>query len=203
MFRPNRQLERLPGPGLVVLIALIGVVLGLVAMAEPARSALRYERTGLAAGEWWRLVGAHLVHLGWRHALLDLAGVALAAWLFGRLYEPLRWLWIVTLSAAAVDAGLWWLTPGLEWYVGLSGVLHGVVTAAGVALARLREPGGRLLLAAIALKLGVEQWLGPLWMTAATAGGPVVVDAHLYGACGGLLAALVPGARSATSIMDR
>ena len=203
MFRSNRQLERLPGPGLVGLIALILVVLGLAAMGEPARAALRYERSGLADGDWWRLIGAHLVHLGWRHALLDLTGVALAGWLFGRLYGPLRWLWIVMLSAAAVDAGLWWLTPGLEWYVGLSGVLHGVVIAAGVALARMGERGGWLLLAAIALKLGVEQWLGPLWLTAATAGGPVVVDAHLYGACGGLLAALAPGPRGVTAIMSR
>lgn len=201
MSRPNCVLERVPGPGLIALWALGVGVLGLAALGDPARLALRYEREALAAGEWWRLLGAHLVHLGWRHALLDLAGVALLAWLWGRRYPPGRWLWITLASAAAVVAGLWWLSPEVYWYVGLSGVLHGAVAAGAVALVRERAPGGWLLLWALLAKLAVEQWLGPLWLTAEAAGGPVIVDAHLYGAVGGLLAAAAPGGRATKAIM--
>ena len=33
-------------------------------------------------------------------------------------------LWIVALSVGIIDAGLWFLGPGIEWYLGASGVLH-------------------------------------------------------------------------------
>src|SRR5438270_2120421 len=38
---------------------------------EPGRLLLRYDRAALAAGQWWRLVTAHVVHLDVRHALLN------------------------------------------------------------------------------------------------------------------------------------
>ena len=202
MFRPNRQLERLPGPGFIGLLVLAAAVLGLAALGEPARAALRYDRAALAAGEWWRLATGHLVHLGWRHALLDLAAAGLLAGLFGRLLTPGRWLWVAVASAVAVDAGLWWLAPEVGWYVGLSGILHGVAAAVGLGLVRAGATGGWFLVAALVLKLAAEQWLGPLWPTATAAGGPVVVDAHLYGAVGGALAALIPRPRSGEAIIS-
>jgi membrane associated rhomboid family serine protease len=53
----------------------------------------------------------------------------------------------------------------------------------------------------VILKLAVEQWLGPLWLTAEAAGGPVVVDAHLFGALGGALAAILAGSGRPTAII--
>ena len=47
------------------------------------------------------------------------------------------------------------------------------------------------MLVIFAAKLGWEQLAGPLPFTGETAGGPVIVDAHLYGAVGGALAALL------------
>jgi rhomboid family GlyGly-CTERM serine protease len=203
MFRPNRQLERLPGPGFIGLLVLAATVLGLAALGEPARGALRFDRAGLAAGEWWRLATGHLVHLGWRHALLDLAAAGLLAALFGRLFTPGRWAWIAVAGGIAVDAGLWWLTPQIDWYVGLSGVLHGVAAAVGIGLVRARARGGWVLVAGLVIKLLAEQWLGPLWLTATAAGGPVVVDAHLYGAIGGAIGALIPRPRPSEAIILR
>lgn len=201
MFRPNRHLDHARWAGRAGLILLAVAVLALAAGGDAARAALRYDRAGLAGGEWWRLAGAHLVHLGWRHAVLDLAGLAAIAWLLGGLLGPGRWLLVGLASAAAVDAGLWWWAPGIDWYVGLSGVLHGAIAAAGVALIRERASGGWLLLAVVILKLAVEQWLGPLWLTAEAAGGPVVVDAHLFGALGGALAAILAGSGRPTAII--
>ena len=41
------------------------------------------------------------------------------------------------------------------------------------------------------VKIGWEQWHGPVPGSETTSGGPVVVDAHLYGAVGGAMAALL------------
>ncbi len=141
------------------------------------------------------------MHLGWRHAVLDLAAALMIGWLFGGTFTSARWAWILAASLIAVNAGLWWLNPDVVWYVGLSGVLHGAVGAAAVAWIATGRPGGYWLLTGLVLKLAAEQAFGPLWLTGAAAGGPVIVDAHLYGAVGGTLAALVPKGPHTTAII--
>ena len=81
------------------------------------------------------------------------------------------------------------------WYVGLSGLLHGLL-AAGITT-KLRQPDGETLLLAGLLigKLVWEQFGGPLPGSEVTSGGPVVVNAHLYGALGGCLGALLARVR--------
>ena len=131
------------------------------------------------------------MHLGWSHLLLNLVGLALVAWLVGYAFDGLRWLFVMVLSIAAIDAGLWFLDTGLDWYVGLSGLLHGLL-AAGLFVGLVRRDREALILALFVLaKLGWEQLVGPLPGSESTSGGAVIVNAHLYGAAGGALAALL------------
>ena len=81
----------------------------------------------------------------------------------------------------AIDAGLWLCDSTVQWYVGSSGVLHGLMAAGAFAHLRRREPDGWVLLGLLVAKLVWEQRVGPLPL----AGGVVVVDAHLYGVIGG------------------
>jgi rhomboid family GlyGly-CTERM serine protease len=171
------------------LLALLGTLLALAATGEWGRARLRYERAPIASGEWWRLATAHLVHLDLRHALLNCAGAALMWALFARDFAARAWLLVLLASAAAIDAGLWWWRPQIEWYVGASGVLHGVMAAGAIAHLRRRERDGALLLAFLVGKLAWEQWRGALPLSGA--GVPVVIDAHLYGALAGALCALL------------
>lgn len=152
---------------------------------------MRYERAPLQAGELWRLVTAHLVHLGWTHALLNIAALLLIAIGFGPLFRPGQWLLAGLSSALAADAGLWFLHPGVNWYVGLSGVLHGLVAAAAVGLCRARARLGLVIAVVLAAKLLGEAITGPLPYTASIAGGHVIVQAHLWGALGGAVWALL------------
>ena len=55
----------------VALLAGLALLLACAAGGERTLLALRFERSAIAAGEWWRLLGAHFVHLGWMHVLLD------------------------------------------------------------------------------------------------------------------------------------
>lgn len=184
-----------------------GLVLGVVAAAlqfggEPLRELLAYEREGLQAGQAWRLLSAHLVHLGWSHLALNVAGLAIIAWLVGHVFSGLRWLLIMLLSIAAIDAGLWFLNAEIEWYVGLSGMLHGLLVAGLFVGVANRDREALVLSAFVIAKIAWEQFSGPLPGSESTAGGVVIVDAHLYGAFGGLLGALFcwRSARPAASI---
>jgi len=155
---------------------------------QPAREWLRYERSFVLDGEYWRLVTGHIVHLGWPHTLLNLAGLALVWLLFATEFTQRAWLAILLSSMALIDAGFLLLERNLVWYVGFSGVLHGLFAAGALSRLARREPDGLLLVAALLAKLVWEQLLGPLPLTEAAAGGPVVESAHLYGAIGGALA---------------
>lgn len=166
-------------------------ILALAMLGGSHTGELRFERAAIAGGELWRLVSGHLVHLGVSHAFLNALGLLLIAWLVGKEYTLRQWLLVSAVTIAAIDAGLWWLEPELEWYVGLSGVLHGWLAAGIVAQIRGRRPDALLLAALLAGKLVFEALFGALPGSEETAGGPVVTEAHLYGAAGGLLSGVL------------
>jgi rhomboid family GlyGly-CTERM serine protease len=154
----------------------------------------RYDRSGLEAGQAWRLLTGHLVHLGWGHLWPNLLALLLIGGLVEEFLKPLEWLAVVIVAALGIDAGLYILDPGVPWYVGLSGVLHGVVACG--ALMMLQSGHFRLgavLALGVAAKLSFEQISGPVPFTQASVGGAVIVAAHLYGAVSGALTAIALG----------
>jgi rhomboid family GlyGly-CTERM serine protease len=155
---------------------------------DAARAVFRYERSAIAAGEWWRLITAHLVHLDLEHTLLNLLGLVMMWALFARDYRPGQWLLITAAIVLVIDAALWFWDTSIHWYVGASGALHGFMAAGTLAHLRRGDLDGWILAIFIVLKLGYEQWNGALPFSDANE--PVVVNAHLYGALGGVLAAL-------------
>ena len=156
---------------------------------DSARLLLRYDRVALGAGQWWRLLTAHVVHLDFEHALLNSLGLILMWALFARDFRPRQWLLILAGAIAAIDAGLWLRDSTVLWYVGSSGALHGVMSAGTLAHVRRRDLDAWLLAPFLLIKLTYEQLSGALPLVSAPAA--VVVDAHLYGALGGLAVALV------------
>ncbi len=163
---------------LIVILALPG---------DSTQALLRYERAAILDGQWWRLLSAHLLHLGGSHLLMNLAGLWLIWLLLGSSLSPRSWLILLFADALITALALLILNPQLGWYVGLSGILHGLLVAGAIADIRAGRRGTWLLLGAVAFKLGWEQLAGPLPGSEASAGGAVIVDAHLYGALGGLL----------------
>ncbi len=173
-------------PVAVLVVALLPLVYG-----DAGRDVLSYERLAITGGEYWRLVTGHITHLGWTHFAMNAAGLLLVWLLVGGAFSALRWCVAAAIIVAVIDAGLWLLSPEVWWYVGLSGLLHGIL-AAGL-VASLPPPRVETMTLAVLLvaKLAWEQLSGPLPGSVAGTGGQVIVDAHLYGAAGGVLAALV------------
>jgi rhomboid family GlyGly-CTERM serine protease len=170
----------------------------LAAMAPGAFEALRYERA-LVPAEPWRLLTAHLVHLGWIHLALNIAALAAAWALLGGLLRAGAWSAALLACALGVSAGLWLRHPELVWYVGLSGVLHGLFTVGAVAGLRRAPLFHGLLLAGVVAKVAWEQFTGTGAGTSALIGGAVIVDAHLYGVLAGLALAPLAWATAAPS----
>ncbi len=161
------------------------------AWGAAGRELLRYDRAAIAAGEAWRLLSGHFVHLGVPHLLMNAAGLGLVWFLYGREFGAVRWIWIVILTVAGISSGFWVLDPQLNWYVGLSGLLHGLL-AAGIVGALLRQRRDAALLAIlVTAKLAWEQIVGPLPGSEGTAGGTVIVNAHLYGTLSGAVAGAI------------
>jgi rhomboid family GlyGly-CTERM serine protease len=160
---------------LLIIVLALDLVLGL---GDSANAMLRYDRSGIAAGGWWRLLTAHTVHLDLHHLILNEFGLVLLWALFAADYDPVEWCIIVMSGALAISSGLWWLSPRVTWYVGASGVLHAIMAAGCVKHLAMRAWDRWILLLCLCAKLAYEQLGGhepPM----------VVVDAHLYGAlCG-------------------
>lgn len=175
--------------GLVVVLILIATLL--MFSGDSGRALLRFERSGIAAGEWWRLLSGHLTHMGWSHVALNGAGLILVWYLVGTAFSALRWLLIAAVAIATMDTCFWFLNPDMAWYVGLSGLLHALLAAGIVARLGNINAETAILAALVIAKLAWEQFSGPLPGSELTSGGVVIVDAHLYGAAGGVLGALL------------
>lgn len=172
----------------VALLLAVGLLLLPLLGGEQLRLAWRYQRDAVGAGEFWRLLTAHVVHLDITHALLNAVGLVLLWGLFARAWSPGQWLVAVLASLLAIDAGFWFLAPRLEWYVGASGLLHGIFACGCIALLRQRDWIGAVSAVVFIGKLAWEQRVGPLPFEE---GGSVVTIAHLYGAVGGFVAGLL------------
>lgn len=174
-------------------MALVGAAVVLALQALPHISLLEYRRA-LLTTEPWRWITGHAVHINWAHAAINVA----AWWVVARLFAPdlsaRRQALVLALSAFAISATLAWFYPSIEWYRGLSGVLHGLffagatvwmITARPRTLANLWLPvalwvGGWI-------KVLLEQPIGAAtpyvdWLQAG-----VVPQAHLAGAACGTL----------------
>ena len=173
-------------PAALAVIAIVAAVGG-----EDAALALRYQRQAIFDSQLWRIATGNLVHLGWEHLAMNVAGLMLIWALLKDVYSELTWIAIVALSGLGVSLGLLMLNPEVQWYVGLSGLLHGVFIAGVIGNLRRGEWRESLLLAGVVAKLAFEQFAGPVPGSAEFAKGPVVVDSHLYGAIAGAVCAAV------------
>ncbi len=152
---------------------------------------LQYSRVDIEAGQWWRFITGNLIHLNWRHFAMNAIGFAVIYLLFPNILRPASLLFVIVLCCLAVTLGLWLFSPLIYWYVGLSGALHGILVVLLVLdYVVSKNVLNIILMALLIAKLGWEFTMGPLPGSEIAVSGPVVVEAHYYGALGGVLLAL-------------
>jgi len=178
-----------PAIGLPLIFAVV-IALDLLGAGD----ALEYRR-GALASEPWRLFTGHFVHITLLHAALN--GVALL--LLGRLFaDRLRASEQYGLLVGApmlVSLSMWAALPELQWYRGLSGVLHAFYFAGCVLWIATSAARGRwLAIAALVggtMKVLLEQPWDASFPMHDLLRVAVVPQAHLLGALLGTAAGLV------------
>lgn len=168
-------------------------MLALAAGGDVLRQALAFDRAAIGGGQWWRLLTGHFVHLGWYHTGLNAAGLAVLVLLCPQPL-PLRiWLQRLLVLSLGTSLCLYGLVPGLQRYVGLSGVIHGLFLLGLVPLALQRDRIAALALVYLVGKLVYEQLAGAPLSDEAAIGGRVITQAHLYGSLVALAYGLAAG----------
>lgn len=181
----------------MLLLSLAAGITVILLFGNDAGQLLRFERASLINGEWWRWITAHFVHLNVAHLSLNLAGLALCGLLVGQGLTGVQGISVLTGALLGCSLGLWLLNPQLEWYVGLSGVLHGLLLGGALGLPRSQQRWKWIIAALVLGKLVFEQFGGPPLATQKLIEHSVIVDAHLYGAAGGTLGWFIYRALSA------
>ena len=181
---------------LALLMLLITAALG-----QKFSTSLQYERSLILNGEYWRIITCHFTHTGWQHLFLNLAGAMLVFSLFFQLYSPLSWLLGTLCCMVGISLSLLVFSPNLEWYRGLSGLLHGLLMMGLIEGVRKKNVYCWVGLLALAAKLAMEQLVGPAGETIRLIHAPVITNAHLAGAiAGGIIACVLLAAQETVRI---
>ena len=167
------------------LVGLLCLALQLVGLEE----AVRFDRASVAEGHVWLLMTGNFVHLGWSHFVMNMLGLGLIYWVVWDSYRDIEWVLLLFLSALGVGLGLYFFSPEIHWYVGFSGILHGLILAGALGGLKRYPKTHMMLLVVTIAKLAWEQRYGPVPGSESNVGGKVAVDSHLYGGVVGLVAA--------------
>lgn len=160
-------------------------------LSETVLMALRYDRAAIIAGEWWRVLSGHMLHGGFAHWASNMAGFALILFIYAKQVTGQSLVLAILELSLMISAGLFIWNPGIDWYVGFSGVLHGLFAMFAMQAMFNGSHGHGLAAALLVVKIAYEQLQVSIMGTQALIGLPVITDAHLYGALSGLVLVLV------------
>lgn len=185
-------------------VALMLLIALLALGGQPVINALRYDRAAILQGELWRLITGNLVHapgnavqwLGYSfhgpwHLFLNELGLFVLVLLCPERLSPAHWLRRLLCLGIGMSLGLLCFAPQLAWYVGLSGVIHGLFVLGLLPLALRKDLVALGCLLYLLGKLGFEITMGAPVSDEAAIGMPVALASHLWGSIAALLYGVV------------
>lgn len=178
---------------IILMITLLSIVVFVVEhfIANSITDLLVYQRQLITQGEVWRLLTGHFLHTNGFHLLLNLAALLMLWALHGHFYSIKNYCALFLFCALATSVGIFYFNPSLIQYVGLSGVLHGIFVFGATMDIIAKDKTGILLFIGVWLKIAHEQVYGASTDVSDLIEASVAVDAHLWGAIGGLVFAVI------------
>lgn len=163
---------------LVGTVCFVLILLGLQFFSER----LQFDRQSILTGELWRLITGHFVHGNIQHLLLN--AVAALIIYFG-FFSKMRISELAICSlifSAAISVTMLLGYPLIEWYNGLSGLLHGLVCYCCLRQVELGYRRYWVGLILVWVKVSIETFF-PNWGVSVLAGDiKALTEAHLVGA---------------------
>jgi rhomboid family GlyGly-CTERM serine protease len=166
------------GIWMLAVMAMVALTLLCQTIAPNAVDALRWQSDALS-GQYWRLWTGHFVHLGFIHGLLNLLA-CLLIWLI--FVADWRRIDGFLMFASLPLTGILLAGSELDWYVGLSGVLHGWFLLGAVRVWPQQKVFAGLLLLGLAAKLYWEPQNPAAAIEMQWIGGPIAYVSHQVGA---------------------
>ncbi|WP_371378713.1 rhombosortase [Thalassotalea aquiviva] len=176
---------------LVLPLIVLSLSLLVYLFAPYFESGLIYDKNLVNSAELWRLFTAHFVHTNFNHLLLNLAGLTMLWALHGDHYSHLHYFLALLTSALVCALGIYFYSPDIVRYVGLSGVLHGLFVWGAICDIQKGWRSGYLLFIGVWVKVIYEQIYGASADVEVLINANVAIDAHMWGALGGLLFTIV------------
>lgn len=176
------NLQHVLGPLLLIILCAV------LFLFEPQASHyLAFDRMQIEQFQWWRLLTANLLHTNANHLLLNLIAVALLWALHGQYFRLGQYTLMFFILCISTTLLIYGFAKQLQWYVGLSGVLHGVFLIGAYFDIKQGMKTGWLLLIGVLIKVGHEQIFGASQDIADLINATVAIDAHLFGTISGLM----------------
>ena len=168
-------------------LVLLIIAIGCFIFNSQISDYLVYNRALITENQYWRLFTGHFFHTNYAHLLLNTLAIVLLWALHGQFYSTKQYALLFLISSITVSFGIYFYTPEMNEYVGLSGVLHAFFIWGALKDIEHKDKTGYLLLLGVFIKVAHEQLYGASEDVASLINANVAIDAHLWGAVSGVL----------------
>lgn len=118
----------------------------------------QYNRYIVGQGvQLYRLVTAHFMHTGEFHLVFNIIALWFIGLLHSRHYKLWQWCLMFPMLMAGTMAGIHYLDPNIAYYIGLSGILHGLVVIGAIADLHCKLRSGYVLLLLLVIKIALDE----------------------------------------------
>ena len=153
--------------------------------------ALEFDRQQILSGEIWRIWTGHLVHTNMLHLSLNIVAALIIYFAFFTKIKLCELLACGFVFSVLISVALLCVVPGLDWYNGLSGLLHALVVYFSIRLARNGDTVYWVGVGAVWLKVLAETTRTNLVYENLIGDMNVITEAHLIGAFIGTITAII------------
>ena len=147
---------------------------------------LRYQSEQVSNGQIWRLITANVCHSNWNHWALNIVGL----WLMDIFYRPVLSVSIRTklmLFCMLFNVVLLHYLISIDWYVGLSGALHGYLIGGALLSWNKAKLLNFAIITVTTAKLIIESYWQINSATEELIGANVLEEAHSFGGISAVL----------------
>lgn len=164
------------------------LILSVTLLSYKNSQKLVYNKDGIKNGEYWRFLTCHTTHETLLHLAFNIGGLLLLWILYGNYLSNKQFLYLFIFVSIICSIGLFIINEPMDTsvsYTGMSGALMGILSYGAVKDIINKRLLGYLFLGLLIIKIYREQTKGSHMKDILEM--EIEVDAHLYGAIGGLL----------------